>query len=130
MDASLKLSLDEVGADGARRDVLHRQLRDELRHADHLDLGSPTSTVAATPDGARALGPAEISALSVAVLGSGGLPTLFACLRDWLRRGQQAKRSIRLEIDGDVIVLDDPDDAERQELLRTFLSRHGIEESI
>lgn len=128
MDASLKLSLGEVGADGARLEVLHRQLHAELQHADDLDVRSLPSAVG-RPDGARALGPAEISALSVAVLGSGGLPTLFACLRDWLRRGHQAQRSIRLEVDGDVIELDDADDAQRQELLRIFLARHGIGEA-
>lgn len=128
MDASLKLSLGEVGADGARLEVLHRQLHAELQHADDLDVRSLPSAVG-TPDGARALGPAEISALSVAVLGSGGLPTLFACLRDWLGRGHQAQRSIRLEVDGDVIELDDADDAQRQDLLRIFLARHGIGEA-
>ncbi len=77
---------------------------------------------------ARGLGPAEISALSVAILGSGGMTALLASLRDWLHRGHAAPRTVRLEIDGDVIVLENADAAERSELLRNFLSRHGIQE--
>ena len=129
MNASLRLSLDEVGADRARLEVLHRQLRDELWHADALEVAVLPAESGAAPDGTRALGPAEIGALAVAVLGSGGLPTLLASLRGWLRRGAPSERSVRLEIDGDVIVLEDADDLERHQLLQVFLDRHGIQGS-
>ena len=129
MDTTVTVSLGERGADPVRLEVLHRQAREELRQVDDLDVASLASpTVSTPPDGTRGLGPAEISALSVAILGSGGLTALLASLRDWLRRGHVAPRTVRLEIDGDVIVLEDADAAERSELLRTFLGRHGIEE--
>ena len=130
MDTKVTVSLRERGADLARLEVLHRQVREELRQVDDLEVASLSSPPGSTPapDGTRGLGPAEISALSVALLGSGGITALLASLRDWLRRGHAAPRTVRLEIDGDVIVLEDADAAERSELLRTFLGRHGIEE--
>ena len=130
MDTKVTVSLGERDADPARLEMLHRQVREELRQVDDLDVASLASPTGSTPapDGTRGLGPAEISALSVAILGSGGLTGLLASLREWLGRGHAAPRTVRLEIDGDVIVLEDADAAERSELLRTFLGRHGIEE--
>ncbi|WP_353508200.1 hypothetical protein [Intrasporangium sp.] len=131
MDTTVTVSLGERGADPARLEVLHRQIREELRHVDDLELASlvgPTGSMPA-PAGTRGLGPAEISALSVAILGSGGMTALLASLRDWLHRGHAAARTVRLEIDGDVIVLENADEAERSQLLRNFLGRHGIEEA-
>lgn len=130
MDTKVKVSLGERGADRARLEVLHRQVREELRQVDDLDvasLGSPAGSTPA-PEGTRGLGPAEISALSVAILGSGGLTALFGSLREWLRRGHTEPRTVRLEIDGDVIVLEDANEEERDRLLRIFLGRHGVEE--
>lgn len=130
MDTKVTVSLGERGADRARLEVLHRQVREELRQVDDLDVASLGSSAGSTPapEGTRGLGPAEISALSVAILGSGGLTALFASLREWLRRGHSAPRTVRLEIDGDVIVLEDANAEERDRLLRTFLGRHGVEE--
>jgi Effector Associated Constant Component 1 len=130
MDTKVTVSLGERGADRARLEVLHRQVREELHQVDDLDVASLASPTGSThaPDGTRGLGPAEISALSVAILGSGGLTALLGSLREWLRRGHATPRTVRLEIDGDVIVLEDADEAERSELLRTFLGRHGVEE--
>ena len=130
MDTKLTVSLGERGADRARLEVLHRQVREELRQVDDLDVASLASATGSTPapDGTRGLGPAEISALSVAVLGSGGLTALLGSLREWLRRGHSTPRTVRLEIDGDVIVLENANEAERDRLLQVFLGRHGVEE--
>lgn len=130
MDAKLTVSLTEAGADDARLDALHRQVRDELGQVDGLEVASRTESVATSaPAGTRALGPAEISALSVAVLGSGGVAGLVAGLRAWLGRGHDAPRMVRLEIDGDAIVLEAADTSEREQLLRMFLDRHGLQEA-
>jgi hypothetical protein len=127
MDTRLTVSLGEVGADRARLDVLHRQVKEELGHADHLEVTARIdSGDEVAPAGTRSLGPAEISALSVAVLGSGGITALVASLRAWLGRGHDAPRTVRLEIDGDAIVLEGADAAERAQLLQVFLDRHGI----
>ena len=130
MDTKVTVSLGERDADPARLEVLHRQVREELRHVDDVDVASLAGATQSSPApaGTRGLGPAEISALSVAILGSGGMTALLAALRDWLHRGHAAARTVRLEIDGDVIVLENADAAERSELLRNFLSRHGIQE--
>ncbi len=130
MDRRLTVSLGEVGADPARLDVLHRQVRGELAQVDDLDVvARGEQGTAPTPSGTRALGPAEISALSVAVMGSGGVAGLVAALRGWLGRGHDAARMVRLEIDGDAIVLEATDTAERAQLLRMFLDRHGMQEA-
>ena len=129
MDTRLTVSLGEAGADRVRLDVLHRQVRDELGQVDGLEVVSQVEDAGSSPAGTRALGPAEISALSVAILGSGGAAGLVAGLRAWLGRGHDAPRLVRLEIDGDAIVLEAADTTERAQLLRMFLDRHGMQEA-
>jgi hypothetical protein len=129
MDTKLTVSLAEAGADGARLDTLHRQVRDELGQVDDLEVVTRVEDGGSSPAGTRALGPAEISALSVAILGSGGAAGLIAGLRAWLARGHDAPRMVRLEINGDAIVLEAADTTERAQLLRMFLDRHGMQEA-
>jgi len=129
MDTRLRVSLGEVGADDLRLDLLHRQVREDLREVEDLDVRAwQDSDATSIQAGTRSLGPAEISALSVAVLGSGGLTALVTALRAWLGRGHVVPRTVRLEIDGDCIVLEGADTDERERLLRVFLDRHASAE--
>ena len=55
MDTKVTVSLGERGADRARLEVLHRQVREELHQVDDLDvasLGSPAGSTPA-PEGTR-----------------------------------------------------------------------------
>ena len=82
MDVTAHLWLGESGADDARLDLLHRQVRAQLDDVPELEVavGRP----AATPDGARGVDAATVSTLAVAILGSGGLSALMAAIREWL----------------------------------------------
>lgn len=122
MDATVQVWLGERGADGARLDLLHRQLRAQLDDVTSLDvsLGAPS----AVPDGARGLDPATVGTLAVAVLGSGGLTALLASVREWLDRGHAAPRTVRVEIAGDVLELTGAAEEEQNELVDLFLARH------
>ena len=140
MGTNVEVTLSERGADAARLDLLHRRFLAELRQVDDVDVraapsrsagppgsagsaDSPGSTVAVEP-GTRGLDPATLNALAVAVLGSGGLTALVASVRDWLRRGHEEPRSVRLEIGGDVIELSGATSDEQERLLSVFLARH------
>jgi hypothetical protein len=129
MGTNVELRLDERGADAARADALHRQLRDELRHVDGLDIEERVSWPAA-PEGTRGLDAATVGTLSVAVLGSGGLTALVASLRSWLgREHDSAPRTVRLEVDGDVLELTGATPIEQDRVIALFLSRHEARES-
>jgi len=124
MRATVVLALSESGADGLRLDALHRQLRTELGDLDEVE-PLPSSGTAPVPvePGSRAVDPATVSALAVAVFGSGGLTALVASLRGWLRRGTGDTRSVRIEVGGDVFELTDASAEEQARLLQVFL-RH------
>jgi hypothetical protein len=122
MRATVVLALSESGADDLRLDTLHRQLRTELVDLDEVEALPSTGTTAAAP-GSRAVDPATVSAVAVAVFGSGGLTALLASLRGWLRRGSGEARSVRIEVGGDVFELTDASAEEQDRLLQVFL-RH------
>ena len=122
MRATVVLALSESGADDLRLDTLHRQLRTELVDLDEVEALPSTGTTAAAP-GSRAVDPATVSAVAVAVFGSGGLTALLASLRGWLRRGSGEARSVRIEVGGDVFELTDASAEEQAQLLQVFL-RH------
>jgi hypothetical protein len=127
MDATVQVWLGEPGADEARLDLLHRQLRTQLDQVTSLVVrpGDPTPV----PDGARGLDPATVSTLAVAVLGSGGLTALLAAVREWLDRGHDEPRTVRLEIAGDVLELTGAGEEEQHELVDLFLARHETAET-
>lgn len=127
MDVTAHLWLGESGADDARLDLLHRQVRAQLDDVPELEVavGRP----AATPDGARGVDAATVSTLAVAILGSGGLSALMAAIREWLDRGHAAPRSVRLEISGDVLELSGASPDEQERLVDAFIARHEAQES-
>ncbi|EWT00364.1 hypothetical protein N865_16030 [Intrasporangium oryzae NRRL B-24470] len=129
MGTNVRVGLGERGADAERLDVLHRQLGDQLRSVDGLAVrtDAPEGVV---PDGSRALDPATVSSLAVAVLGSGGLAALLASLRSWLGREQpRDQRTVRIEVAGDVLELTGASSGEQDRLVALFLARHEVGES-
>jgi hypothetical protein len=123
MSGVLSLYLSEEGADSERVDTLSRYLRAELFELDVAD-------VTALPAG-EAL-PGTRSGV-VAVIGgllvnlgdaAQGLASVVTAVREWLKRGETQQRTVRLELDGDVLELSQPSPADQERLIELFISRH------
>lgn len=123
MEPRVHLTLAETGSDQARLDQLTRLLRDELRQLDLADVRPGPSHPA--PPGAKGPAASTVSTLAVALMGSGGLAAVITAVRAWLDRGHEAPRSIRVEVDGDVLELSGATTAEHDRLVSLFLTRHA-----
>jgi hypothetical protein len=123
MEPTVHLTLAESGSDQTRLDQLSRMLRDELRQLDGTDVQPGPSRPA--PPGSRGMAASTVGTLAVALMGSGGLTAVITAARAWLDRGHEAPRSIRVEVDGDVLELSGATAAEHDELVSLFLSRHA-----
>jgi hypothetical protein len=122
MEPTVHLTLAESGSDQTRLDQLSRMLRDELRQLDGTEVQPGPSQPG--PPGARG-DASTVGTLAVALMGSGGLTAVITAVRAWLDRGHEAPRSIRVEVDGDVLELSGATAAEHDELVSLFLSRHA-----
>jgi hypothetical protein len=81
------------------------------------------------PAGARVVGVAAVGALLVALGQSAdGLRSVVLAIGDWLRRGEKAGRTVRLELDGDTLELSRASTAEQERLIELFVSRHAAGE--
>jgi hypothetical protein len=104
---------------GREADILRSQL---LR----LDVESVRRfTDGPAPSGTRAVDAATVGALVVTVgQVAGALGSLVGMVRDWI--AHRSDRSIRLEIDGDVIQIDAATLEQRQQLIDTWVRRHEV----
>jgi hypothetical protein len=127
MARTVQLWLAESGADEARTDLLHRQLRAQLVEEPVLEVTELRP--ADVPNGARGVDAASVSTLAIAILGSGGLSALIASVRDWLGRGHAAPRTVRLEISGETLELTGATTDEQERLVDLFVARHEVHES-
>ena len=50
---------------------------------------------------------------------------MVSAIRDWLRRGDGTRRTVRLEIDGDALELSQASAADQERLVELFVSRHA-----
>ena len=123
MTTTVRLDVAETGSDAERVDQLTRALRDELRQLDVDDVRAGNGSPA--PDGARGVDAATVGTLAVALFGSGGLTAVVAAVRDFVDRGASSSRSVRLELDGDVLELTGASSSEQQQMVEAFLGRHG-----
>ncbi len=123
MDTELRLQLSEDGADAERLAVLTGYLRAELLQ---LDVDNVTALEAgAPPPGSRAFDVAIVGALLVALGQSAeGLRSVVSAIRDWLRRGDGTRRTVRLELGGDALELSQASPADQDRLIELFVSRH------
>jgi hypothetical protein len=116
--------MSESGADDVRLDTLSRQLLAELRQ---LDVGDVRFAPADTPPppGSRGLDSGTIGQIVVAMVGTQGLAGLISAVLGWLGRGHQAPRTIRLELEGDVLELSAATSEDQDRLVAMFLSKHS-----
>lgn len=124
MDGELRLEISEEGADAERLATLTGYLRAELLQLDVEDVTAPRA--GEVPPGARAVDPATIGALLVALGKSAeGLQAVVSVIRDWLRRGEGTRRTVRLELGGDALEISQASAADQQRLIELFVSRHA-----
>lgn len=102
----------DAGMDAGRCVKAVRQLRKELAGE-----GMPTQDVKEPSD--RDDGS---TAIAVALVGAGGVPTLVAVLRDWIQR-RKSPGKIVVTLGDDSIELERPTYDERAALLEEFLNR-------
>jgi hypothetical protein len=123
MSGELRLRLSEDGADAERLAMLTGYLRSELLQ---LDVEDVTALQAGEPPpGSRVFGVAAVGALLIALGQSAeGLRSVVSAIRDWLRRGDGTRRTVRLELDGDALELSQASPADQQRLIELFIDRH------
>lgn len=111
-----------VGPDGDAEEVAAATalLRHELLTLDVDAVGVPRG--GEPPPGARAVELAAIGALVVTVAGSPLLASVVAAIRSWLAGSQ--RRSIKLELAGDVLELTGVSSKEQRRLTDEWLRRH------
>lgn len=98
----------------------------ELLQLDVADVTAPLAGEA--PPGARGVEMAAVGALLVAIGPSAeGLASVVSAVRDWLRRGAGALRSVRLELGGDALELSQTTAADQDRLIGLFVRRHSGE---
>jgi hypothetical protein len=117
----LALSLDP-GADASDEEVdrLTGRLREELLELDVDDVRRAAAGEA--PEGARGIDPEVLGHLLV-TLAPATLRAVVGTVRAWLARS--AARSVRLELDGDVIEVTGVSSADQQRLVDLWIERHS-----
>lgn len=127
MDEELRLQISEEGADAERLATLTNYLRAELLQLDIKDVTTPLA--GEPPAGARVVDVAAVGALLVAFGHSAkDLRSVVSVIGDWLRRGAGTRRTVRLELDGDVLELSQASAADQERLMELFVSRHAATE--
>jgi hypothetical protein len=125
MGGELRLLVSEEGADAERLAQLAAYLRRELLLLDVEDVtGLP---IAEAPPGAKGT---VVSAAGGLLVGLGqaadGLRSVVSLVTDWLGRGGGTRRTVRLELGGDVLELSRASEADQTRLIDLFVSRHEV----
>jgi len=123
----LNLQLAEEGADAERLGTLTTLVREELLRTDVEDVRRPRTGEA--PPGTRAIDVMALGGL-VVTLGRAatGMRDVIAVLRRWLSRGDGVRRTVKIEIDGDVLELSEVSAADQNRLIELFIGRHSTGE--
>src|SRR3954462_5126376 len=122
MDGELRLLVTEDGADAERVDLLTGHLRRDLDQLDVDDVRSLPGGVA--PPGTRAFDVAVVGGLIVSLGTSAqALSSVLAAVRSWLSRSPGPVRTVRLELDGDVLELSQASASEQERLLERVVLR-------
>jgi hypothetical protein len=123
MDGELRLMLSEDGADAERIETLTGHLRRELGQ---LDVDEVTSIPGGeAPQGTRGFDVALVGGLIVSLGHSAqALGPVIAAIRGWLARTPGPVRTVRVELNGDVLELSQASASEQQRLIDLFVARH------
>jgi hypothetical protein len=124
MGGELSLLLAEEGADAERLERLTGFLRGELLQFEVEDVTALPA--GAPPPGTRAF---EVVAVGGLLVGLGhsaeGLRAVVSAIREWLGRGGGPRRTVRLELDGDVLELSGATARDQERLIDVFIGRHA-----
>ena len=115
------LAIDEQGSDDERLEELALQLRQELLQLDAVRSVEPLRSGEA-PEGSRSALAAVAGSL-VAGLTGGNVPAVIGLVLNWLRSAG-SQRTVRLEVDGDVLELHGVSSEVQEKLVDDWLSRH------
>jgi len=122
----LRLRVSEDGADAERLDALTGYLRQELLQLDVEDV-SPLPAGEAPP-GSRAFDPVAVGGLLVTLSRSAeGLRAVLLAVRKWMGRGDGTRRTVRLEMGGDVLELSEATATDQERLVDVFVRRHPVD---
>lgn len=124
MPGELRVQLSEDGADAEWLDGLTGFLRQELLQ---LDVDNVVAMRAGEPPpGARVFDVVAVGGLIVTLGRSAdGLRAVVSAIRKWLAQGDGTRRTVRLEIGGDVLELSEATVTEQDRLVGLFVSRHA-----
>ncbi len=123
MGSELRVHLSEDGGDAERVASLTGFLRQELLQLDVQDVTA--LRVGEPPPGARAFDVAAVGGLLVTLSSSAEVRAVISAVRNWLTRGEGVRRTVRLEIGGDVLELSEATVADQDRLIDMFIRRHG-----
>jgi hypothetical protein len=122
-ERGMRLELAEEDADAERLDELTGYLREELLH---LDVDEVSAVRAGPPPpGARAFEVAVGGGLLVKLANPAVLTAVVAAVRGWLARGTGSSRTVRMELDGDVIELSSAKPEDHERLVALLVQRHS-----
>jgi hypothetical protein len=126
MGGNLRVLVSEEGADAERVCELAGYLRAELLQLDVANVSAVQG--AGPPPGAR--GGSDVAAAGGLLVAFGqaaeGLRSVIAAIQDWLSRGRDPGRVVRLELAGDVLELSHASEADQERLIELFVSRHAV----
>jgi hypothetical protein len=124
MSSEIRLQLFEDGADAERLDAITGYVRRELLQLDVEDVDR--TAVGDVPQGARAI---DVIALGGLVVSLGrtatGVQAVVAAVRRWLSGGDGVRRTVKIEIGGDVLELSEVSVGEQDRLVDLFVRRHA-----
>jgi hypothetical protein len=123
-DRTVRVRLLEEGADPERLDQVTGYLRREMLELDVDDVTAMPAGEA--PPGTRGFDPAMVGGLVVTIgQSTRALQTIVTAIRAWLDRGDAVRRTVRLEIGGDVLELADASVEDQDKLVDLFVRKHG-----
>ena len=124
-EESLRVQISEEGADPERVDALTGYLRAELLRLDVADV-TGIATGEPPPPGARGFDVSVVGGLLVTIGQSAdSLHSVMLAIMDWLQRGGETGRWVRLELDGDKLEFSQASVADQERLIELFVSRHS-----
>jgi hypothetical protein len=116
----VSVRIHDDGVDGQQLDDLTRRLRDELIE---LDVAVDGVRAGDAPAGARSIELAAVGTLLVTLSQSAVLAAIVNAVATWL--GQRRQRTVKVEVDGDVLELSGAASPEQRELLDAWLGRRA-----